>query len=253
MKSEFSLQEKRDFARNMRRNMTRAEQTLWWKLSHNHFGYRFCRQFPLRGYIVDFYCGQLRMVIEVDGSVHEDENVAANDEQRERILENYGFQVLRFSNEDVLDHLTVVLTRLWDECAARRIALKAFSLRSVVGKTKNLPETLNRSCGSVQKSSAPATVGKTSVDAAPRIPAGPEDYAAINRAWTNLVLCSRQRSLALNNTTLTTAAEVALDQKLRLQEYLQKKSVASELISTEPAALTVAKGMHVAEPVRRKA
>jgi very-short-patch-repair endonuclease len=195
-KSEYSLQEKRDFARDMRRNMTRAEQALWWKLSHNQSGYRFCRQSLLQGYIVDFYCASLRLVIEVDGSVHDDENIGADDEQRERALEACGFLVLRFRNEDVLDHMTVVLTRLWDECAARRNGLKALDGK-VLGGGKRKPEALNSTCASVENSRSSATVGKLSVDAPPRIPATPEDIKAINEAFKDLVRLSRERAKVL--------------------------------------------------------
>jgi len=245
-KPNYSLQEKRDFAREMRRNMTRAEQTLWWKLSRNQFGYRFSRQFPLRGYIVDFYCSQLRMVIEVDGSVHEDENVGADDEQRERILENYGFLVVRFSNEDVLDHLPVVLTRLWDECSARRTALKAFDPRRVLSKGEKEQRVNSRGCESVEKPHPSTTVDKTSVDATPHIPATAEDYAAINQAWRKLVTCSRQRSLAftIGAPTLNTMAERALDQQIRLQEWLKKRNASESLTTTEPQSL-VFKGIDI--------
>ena len=240
-KSQYTLQEKRDFAAQMRRNMTRAEQTLWWKLSKNHFGYRFQRQFPLRGYIVDFYCAQLRLIIEIDGSIHDIEDVAVDDEQRERILENYGFLVLRFSNEDVLDHTTVVLTRLWEECAARRAALKAFPSWKELKKLHKKPAVLSSSCGSVEKQSHPATVDKKTVE---RVPATAEDYQRINEMWRRLVAVSGARSTIMTGAELTTSAERALEQKYGALEVIKKRS--------ESAALAI-KGMHITDPGRRQA
>jgi len=276
-KSEHSLQEKRDFAANMRRNPTAAEKTLWWKLSRNQFNYRFCRQFPLRGYIVDFYCSRLRLVIEVDGSVHEQEDVAADDEQRERILESYGYLVLRFSNEDVLDHLTVVLSRIWDECSARRAALKAFASEQGLGKEVQEESRVSRPCGSLENSAPTAKVedwsGLKAVLSHPEnlcrpseIPADQrmtlETAEAIVRAASNLVTCDRQRSLAFQ-ADLRSAAECAFDQKHRLAWYLHNKrpdlitsdelrETVKKLCHGEDAALTIS-GMHVTEPSRRKA
>lgn len=243
-KSTYTLQEKRNFAGAMRRNPTTAEKTLWWKLSRNQFGYRFVRQFLLRGYIVDFYCARLRMVIEVDGSVHDLEEVGADDEQRERILEEYGFLVLRFSNEDVLDHLTVVLTRLWDECAARRAALKAFASPKVLGKPTKISSRVSRPCESVENSSNPTTVDKVSVDENQRKPATDEDYRAINEAWQKLFIAATVRSTEMTGAELTTAAERAIERNEELNQWLKKRS--------ESAALAV-KGMHVTDCITRKA
>lgn len=227
----YSLDEKVQFARDMRRKMTRAEQVLWYKLSRNHFGFRFVRQALLRGYIVDFYCANLRLVIEVDGSIHDIEDKAADDEQRDRILENYGFLVLRFTNEDVLDHTTVVLTRLWDECTARRTALKAFPIRNSSSSSNS--RVPSRPCESVEKQADSATLDKVSVQ---RIPATAEDYRLINRTWRSLCGEMAARTAQMTGAEFTTSAEYAL-------ETLRKRS--------ESAALTV-KGMHVTD-FRRQA
>ncbi len=237
-KPKYTREEKRDFARDMRRNMTRAEQTLWWKLSRNQFGYRFNRQFELRGYIVDFYCARLRLIIEVDGSIHDVEDVAADDEQRERILESYGYLVLRFTNEEVLDHTTVVLTRVWNECAARRAALKAFASWKDLKRVRE-QEAVSSTCESVEKRRNPTTVDKSSVQ---RIPATAEDYRRINEAWRALFIVNTVKSAQLTGAEFTTAAERAIEQQFGIS--VKKDS--------ESAALTI-RGMHVTEPGRRQA
>lgn len=61
------------------------------------------RQYAIGPYIVDFYCHVNRLIIEVDGSIHEEEDVWAYDVMRQQVLEDQGFAVIRFRNEDVLD------------------------------------------------------------------------------------------------------------------------------------------------------
>jgi putative DNA (cytosine-5-)-methyltransferase len=87
-------------ARKLRREMTPQETKLW---------YRFLRSYPVKIYkqriiesfIVDFYCADARLVIEIDGSQHYTEQGKCYDEERSQILRAYGLKVLRFSNRDV--------------------------------------------------------------------------------------------------------------------------------------------------------
>lgn len=90
-------------ARQMRRVMTDAELKLWNELrAHRLMGLGFRRQFPIAGYIVDFACPTHRLVVEVDGSQHGDDTRAAADETRTARLQQDGWTVLRFWNDDVL-------------------------------------------------------------------------------------------------------------------------------------------------------
>lgn len=82
--------------------MTHAEEIMWGMLKGNQFELKFRRQHPISFYIVDFYCHQLKLVIEIDGSNHNLEEVKKNDDTRERNLKELGLNILRFSNEDVL-------------------------------------------------------------------------------------------------------------------------------------------------------
>ena len=88
-------------ARRLRREPTRAEQHLWKslrKIEDAHFR----RQAPFGRYVVDFVCHRSRLVIEVDGAVHELEEVQAKDIERDAWLVSRGYLVLRFSNEQAL-------------------------------------------------------------------------------------------------------------------------------------------------------
>ena len=94
-------------ARRLRREMTLSEQHLW---------FRFLRSYPVKIYkqriiesfVVDFYCAEARLVIELDGLQHYTEQGKAYDEERSAILHGYGLKVLRFSNRDVNNHFDAV-------------------------------------------------------------------------------------------------------------------------------------------------
>ena len=84
---------------------------LWGYLRTKPFGHKFRRQHPLGIYIADFYCHSLKPVIEVDGDIHLDADVKANDEQRQIILESDGLRILRFRNEEINRGLETVILR----------------------------------------------------------------------------------------------------------------------------------------------
>lgn len=99
----------RKFANKNRNNATKAEACLWkYALSKKKTGYTFKRQRPVLNYIADFMCQELSLIIEVDGSSHDDLHVRINDLNRQMKLENAGFTVIRFSNEDVLKNMDEV-------------------------------------------------------------------------------------------------------------------------------------------------
>ena len=94
-------------ARLLRKNATEAERALWKVLRSKRFeGFKFRRQQPLEGYIVDFVCFEKRLVIEVDASRHAG---SKKDEERDRVLTGHGFKVLRFWNNDVLGNTEGVI------------------------------------------------------------------------------------------------------------------------------------------------
>ena len=92
-------------ARQNRNNPTPAEKKLWYEIlcRKRLEGYKFTRQKPLGGYIVDFYCSKLQLVIEIDGDSHADN--AEYDKMRINILKQYGLKVLRYTNRDVMNNI----------------------------------------------------------------------------------------------------------------------------------------------------
>ncbi|HYD26076.1 endonuclease domain-containing protein [Brevundimonas sp.] len=97
-------------ARDLRKRQTRAEATLWQYLRASRLdGLRFRRQHPIDGYFVDFACLSLKLVIELDGKVHDDDDQQLNDYHRQQAIESLGWSVLRFTNDQVMVSLPTVL------------------------------------------------------------------------------------------------------------------------------------------------
>ena len=89
----------KEFARKLRKNSTLAEVLLWKKIKNRSYGVQFHRQVPMLNYIVDFYCHELMLAIEVDGSSHEFKYL--EDLKRQKKLEKYGVNFIRFSNLEI--------------------------------------------------------------------------------------------------------------------------------------------------------
>jgi imidazole glycerol-phosphate synthase subunit HisF len=89
-------------AKALRKDSTPAEKLLW-KIIRNRkmLGLKFRRQHPLKYFVADFYCHEALLVIEVDGSIHDLEEIKQYDKEREEIITELGITVLRFTNEEV--------------------------------------------------------------------------------------------------------------------------------------------------------
>jgi len=104
-------------ARRLRIDQTDAETVLWNRLRNRQIdGHKFARQVPILGYICDFVCRELRVVVEVDGGQH---NESTADAVRDRRLIEGGYKVLRFWNNDVLGNIEGVLTAIQSELSDR--------------------------------------------------------------------------------------------------------------------------------------
>lgn len=99
--------ELKEIARTLRKNMTFSEVLLWNKIRKRALGVQFHRQVPMLDYIVDFYCHEIGLVIEVDGKIHEYKYFY--DARRQGRLEQQGIKFIRFSNEDVKHQMFSVL------------------------------------------------------------------------------------------------------------------------------------------------
>lgn len=105
----------RQRARELRQEMTPAEEKLWQQLRNRKLaGLKFRRQHPVGRFIVDFYCPACRLVVEIDGDIHDRQR--ERDAVRTEDLAAYGYRLLRFRNEQVLNDLETVLTAIKAAC-----------------------------------------------------------------------------------------------------------------------------------------
>jgi len=93
---------------------TKAEYVLWQELRKEKIGYRFRRQVSIDAFIVDFYCHELKLIIEVDGPIHNEQK--DYDEIREEYLKNLGYSILRFTNEEVLFYRENTIQKIKEIC-----------------------------------------------------------------------------------------------------------------------------------------
>ena len=94
--------------------MTLSEVLLWQELKGKQMlGYDFDRQKPIDNYIVDFYCKDLKLVIEIDGQSHEHEDVSFNDQKRQSKIESLGIRFLRFDDLEVKREMKYVLNKIY--------------------------------------------------------------------------------------------------------------------------------------------
>ncbi|HEX8393415.1 MAG TPA: endonuclease domain-containing protein [Longimicrobium sp.] len=106
-----SSPEVRAQAKHLRNSATPAEQRLWRLLRGRAVnGLKFRRQHPLHGFVLDFYCADARLCVELDGGVHEGQR--ERDEQRTEVLRTHGIRVIRFPNEQVFHDLPGVLNQI---------------------------------------------------------------------------------------------------------------------------------------------
>lgn len=110
-----------EFAKNMRSNATDAEHLMWQLLRAKRFmNLKFRRQHVIAPYIVDFYCHELGLVIELDGSQHGTDDAIEYDAERTKFLEALDLSVVRYWNHDALNRTEKVLGDLWSTCLKRK-------------------------------------------------------------------------------------------------------------------------------------
>ena len=99
-------------ARVLRKNQTPQEQKLWNLIRNNQLGVKFKRQYPIGNYIVDFVCREKWLVIELDGSQHNENENILNDNERTLYLNSRGFKVIRFWNNDINSNIDGVILEI---------------------------------------------------------------------------------------------------------------------------------------------
>ncbi len=108
-----------NLARAFRRRRTSAEGVLWGLVRSRRMGVKFRRQHPIEPFVLDFYCHELRLAVELDGSQHTAPAQRIGDDRRTAALAARGIQVLRFSNLEILQETQAVAETLWQACQQR--------------------------------------------------------------------------------------------------------------------------------------
>lgn len=119
----------------LRESMTPAETIMWNYLKANDLQLKFRRQHPIATFIADFYCHSIKLIIEIDGDIHSEENVKKYDEQCENYLKDSGLNILRIKNEDVFQRLPFVISTI----QAKVTELKQSSPLGVGGNQVSAP------------------------------------------------------------------------------------------------------------------
>jgi len=107
--------ESKENRKKLRKNLTQAEAFLWKYIQTKKLdGRKFRRQHGIGNYIVDFYCAEEDLIIELDGEIHMNPTAEAYDEKRTKYLENLGFRIIRFENKMIFENLPSVIQEIKD-------------------------------------------------------------------------------------------------------------------------------------------
>jgi very-short-patch-repair endonuclease len=112
-------------AREMRHPQTPAEAALWRSLRNRQFRYKFRRQHPIDRFIPDFYCAEAKLLIEVDGASHLEPAQIEYDQLRTEYLEELGYKVIRFTNDEVKFNIVGVIGEILKMVESRVVARKS--------------------------------------------------------------------------------------------------------------------------------
>ena len=99
-------------AKNLRNNMTGAEMMLWMHIREGINGFKVRRQHPIGLYVADFYCHKARLIIELDGSIHNLKDIQIQDKDRQKDLERWGYHVIRFTNKEIQEGIDRVIDEI---------------------------------------------------------------------------------------------------------------------------------------------
>lgn len=119
MTKAFNRADQRSKRKALRAAMPLAEVILWSRLKGKQIGgHKFRRQYSVQHFVVDFYCPELRLAIEMDGDSHYTKDAQSRDAERQAILESFGIRFLRFTNKEVYENLEGVIEAILKETKA---------------------------------------------------------------------------------------------------------------------------------------
>jgi len=119
----FNRTYQKPIRQRLRNNATAAERLLWSKLKHSQLlGYKFRRQQGIARYVVDFYCPEYKLAVEIDGATHSTPEEIQNDNVRQQFIEREGVHFLRFTNADIFENMDWVLESIVSDLEAHKVS-----------------------------------------------------------------------------------------------------------------------------------
>lgn len=112
MTKHFNKQAMKERRRQLRSNMTYCEKLVWMYLRKRQMKERFLRQYSVDNYVIDFYCPKLKLALEIDGDVHDDEIQKEYDKNRQEYLERFGITFVRIRNEELIGNPNLAFERI---------------------------------------------------------------------------------------------------------------------------------------------
>lgn len=103
-------------AGELRTSMTPSELALWEELKGKKLGLKFRRQHPIGHFIADFYCHELKLVVEVDGEIHQQKDQAEYDQGRDYEMKELGLNIIRLSNDQIRKDINGSVNKIKDKC-----------------------------------------------------------------------------------------------------------------------------------------
>jgi very-short-patch-repair endonuclease len=110
----YNLEKYKFLRRKLRQDITVSEKIFWRRLRDRRFNYKFRRQYSVGKYIIDFYCPQLRLAIEIDGATHETKEQLENDRLKEEFLKSHNIILKRYLNVDLKENIGAVMDDLYN-------------------------------------------------------------------------------------------------------------------------------------------
>ena len=211
-----------DLAKKMREEPTFWEYLLWMKLRRQKLGVSFYRQRRLSGYIVDFWCPDARLIVEVDGSQHVQPEAVAYDVERDAAFDARGIMTLRFANADVEERLSLVLRRIRTHCNERK-SLKGFDYTQRLIKTVAVAVRSEDSENTAAIAPNAEKVKSTVVENRTEKLVTPQELSELAERFYAL---SRKTVMTTEYVDTRPLTERAWDQRHRLAAWLEKRRTA---------------------------
>jgi very-short-patch-repair endonuclease len=123
MTQNFNKSSEKEKRRLLRKNQTFCEKILWIYLrDRKTLGYKFRRQYSVDWFVIDFYCPELKLALEIDGSIHNKPDVIEYDKARQKHIEAYGIKFIRITNDELLGNANMAFDKI--ESIIKTIATK---------------------------------------------------------------------------------------------------------------------------------